>query len=510
MDRADAPRSLIHRRSFLKAAVGCAAAGALAPALGAVGQAEAAVSTTASDGLRPTPAPAAGLTGEARWRAVRAEFGLPADYIHMNTGTTGSQPLFALHNLGAYNQAKLRDPRDWQANLAAAHPDLCPLQDGSLLPARQARVAGAYGADADEIVLSYNTTDALAMVFAGTPWRAGDRIVTTTFEHPALSGPAAWARDAHGVDVVLVSIPSRFGPDVTVDEVVSWFEPALAAPRPAGSRQYLALSEIFYRNGLRMPVAALSAMARRHDAFVIVDAAHCWGMAPMDCHASGADVIAGAGHKWLCGGPGTGILYMRTTGADRHPLPPCAPAGFASYGNVFTAPSPHDGNRSWVPARAMQGRGELNTPALLAMTDTLDFFTKVGLEAIYERGVGLGRRLKDLVLERWGARALWVDPGAAEFATALTSFNPFAGSDDAANFEQHGAAMKKVLAGLAAESPKIYIRTATWRSEAAAPADDRIGLRVSTHGVYNDEDQVQHVFRRICAQVDAAGLPQWG
>ena len=504
------PRSARSRRQFLKTAAGAAlGAGLVSPAPGAAAAAPLTPPGVDADlRLLPPPAPPPHAPESVRWSQVRDAFGLPRDYIHMNTGTTGSQPLFSLHNQQVYNRYKLRDPRDWEARLAADQPDRFPLRDGSSVTARQARIAAMYGADPDEIVLSYNTTDACAMVFAGTPWRPGDRIVTTTFEHPALAGPIAWARDNRGVDVTLVDIPSRLTPDHTVDDVLAWFEPALAAPRPAGSKQYLMFSEIFYRNGLRMPVRELCALARRHGAFTLVDTAHGWGMLPIDCHEYGADFIAGAGHKWLCGGPGTGILYVRTTGADRHPLPPCAPAGFASYGNLFDAPSSFHDNRTWSPAVALQGRGEINTPALLAMTDSAAFFAEVGVPDIYRRGVGLGRRLKDGILAKWGPRALWVDPGEAAFATALTSFNPFAGNEDPARFAEQKKAIVGILDALAAESPKIYIRAATWRSRADAAADDRIGLRISTHGMYNDADEVDHVLARVIAQVERSGLAQ--
>jgi isopenicillin-N epimerase len=502
----------LRRRDFLKTAAGATLGAGLAAAATAPRPAAAAPDAAAAgrdaDRLLPPPVPAPDLPDAARWAAVRDAFGLPRDYIHMNSGTTGSQPLFSLHNQQVYNRFKLRDPRDWEAVLAAAEPDLFPLVGKSSVTARQERIAGIYGADPDEIVLSYNTTDACAMIFAGTPWRPGDRIVTTTFEHPALAGPIAWARDNRGVEVTLVDIPSRLTRDHTVDDVLAWFEPALAAPRPRGSKQYLMFSEIFYRNGLRMPVAELCALARRHDAFTLVDTAHGWGMLPIDCHAYGADFIAGAGHKWLCGGPGTGILYARTTDADTHPLPPLAPAGYASYGNLFDAPSAFHDNRSWSPATALQGRGEINTPALLAMTDSAAFFDAVGVPDIYRRGVGLGRRLKDGILARWGSRALWIDPGQAAFATALTSFNPFAGNEDSARFAEQKKAVVGILDGLAAESPKIYIRAATWRSHADAPADDRIGLRVSTHAVYNSPDEVDHVLSRVIEHVERSGLEQ--
>ncbi len=73
----------------------------------------------------------------------------------------------------------------------------------------------------------------------------------------------------------------------------------------------------------------------------------------------------------------------------------------------------------------MQLRGEYDTPAVYAMTDTLSFFTYVGLQRIYQRGVDLGIHLKGKIIGKWGPDALWVNPGDPAFRTAFTSFNPF-------------------------------------------------------------------------------------
>ena len=60
--------------------------------------------------------------------------------------------------------------------------------------------------------------------FAGTPWEAGDRIITTNYEHPALVGPINWARDYRGVEVRIVDLPSNFSANITVDDVLELFE----------------------------------------------------------------------------------------------------------------------------------------------------------------------------------------------------------------------------------------------------------------------------------------------
>ena len=181
--------------------------------------------------LLPHPKINARRGTERFWQKVRKTFLLPRNYIHMNTGTTGSQPKFSLNNLGVYNLYKSMDPRDWQDNLNSRYPDLFPFTDGLFGPsattARQEAVAAMYGANPDEIVLSYNTTDACNITFAGTPWKSGDRIITTSWEHPALVGPINWARDYHGVEVSIVNLPSNFTDSITVDDVLGLFEEVL-------------------------------------------------------------------------------------------------------------------------------------------------------------------------------------------------------------------------------------------------------------------------------------------
>jgi len=453
------------------------------------------------------------------WSKVRKTFVLDDDYIHMNTGTTGSQPLFSLVNLGVYNLYKSMDPRDWQTNLNADFSDLFPFVNNSAMTARQTSIAAQYGANPDEIVLSYNTTDACNLIFAGTPWKAGDRIVCAQWEHNALAGPIAWARDYFGVEVKIVDLPTNFTAAYTVGDVLSIFQAELSQALPSGAKQYLATSEVFYKNGLRLPVKEICQLAQSYGAFTIIDSAHGWGQLPVNCHDYEADFICGAGHKWLCGGPGTGIFYIRKSYGTA-PLPPFSGGNWGSYGNIFTAPSSRYDNRNWAPT-GIQGRGETNTPALYAMSDSAAYFNYLGVQDIYTRSVMLGNYLKAKIAAKWGPNALFVQQNPdPRFATGLTAFNPFAGKDDSSQY----AAMREAINGvggvggilntLAGGDPKIYIRSITFRDKDGNPnypsSDNRVALRVSTHGVYNNYREIDHVFGRLVAAVDATGLPQLG
>lgn len=452
-------------------------------------------------GLANVPAIAA-QGGEAFWTEVRSHFGLAEDYVHMNTGTTGSLPLFAQQNLAVMNAYKAADPLNWSKQLAEDFPEAYRAGDkADAIAVRQAEIAAMYGANADEIVLTYNTTDGCAIVFTGIPWRAGDRIIVTSMEHAGMMGSVNWAAAFHGVEVVTVPLASMTTSALTADEVVGLFAQELDKPLPSGAKQYVAFSEIPYKNGLRLPVQQICAAARSRGGFSIVDSAHGWGQIVVDCHGYGADFIAGAGHKWLSGGPGTGILYVRNSGDN---LP--------EFGFPHRYQLKFAGNRDWAPASVMQGRGEYNRPALIAMGDVARFYAGIGTEAIYARCVELGDYLKDRIAERWGESALWVQKNADPiFATGLTCFNPFTTREDSAEYDTMKGAFEQVLDGLmTASAKKIYIRTSDWR-DASSPAgdgNDRIGLRISTHAVYNNKEDVDLLFDSLVKQIDATGLKQ--
>ena len=170
-------------------------------------------------------------------------------------------------------------------------------------------------------------------------------------------------------------------------------------------------------------------------------------MLPINCHAYGADFIAGAGHKWLCGGPGTGIFYVRNSGTN---LPPFAMGNFFLYanGDLPSHPSANFNTRSWAlggPSTYVQYAAKLNTPALYAMSDSAAYFNYLGVQDIYNRGVALGNYLKTKITAQWGPMPSGCNSRATPaFATAVTSFNPFAGKNDPNQYDAMNTAMNHI------------------------------------------------------------------
>ena len=77
--------------------------------------------------------------------------------------------------------------------------------------------------------------------------------------------------------------------------------------------------------------------------------------------------------------------------------------------NLFTTPAPIITTGTGLSARqSVQNRGETNTPALYAMSDSAAYFNYIGVQDIYDRGVALGNYLKAKIAAPVGPNALWV------------------------------------------------------------------------------------------------------
>ncbi len=470
--------------------------------------------------LQPFPTINGSPTTDKFWADVRKQFPLPpvGSYCHYNTGTTGSQPYFSLNNLAVYNLYKSRDPVYWMNNLANDFPDLfASPAGGNHQTAIYAELADTFNGNPDEFVLSYNTSDGMLNATHGIHWNPGDRIVTTNMEHPCGMGSIAWARDNYGVSVSVVDIPFDGGFNLPMDQFVELFRPALSAPLPAGAKQIVVFSQISYKTGFVIPAKEVTDLAHTFpNTWVVIDSAHGWGQLVMDCKAIGADIIAGAGHKWMNGGPGTGIMYVRNS-TGSYPLLQFNP-WTEGWGDLWKIPSNRFNTRGGSFTSGVQSRGEWNRPAAFAMADVVRWNHALGLQTVYNRGTQMAAYLQQKIVERWGLGALWVNPAADQrFKGFVTAFNPFKGNTDPNNFAAQTAAIAKVVSTLQASIDRdlnttgqvpIYLASRSWPNHNADGKSNRAAFRVSTHPMYTSREETDFVVAQIAKQVDASGLPQ--
>jgi L-cysteine/cystine lyase len=91
-------------------------------------------------------------------------------------------------------------------------------------------------------------------------------------------------------------------PPVTAEKVE-----AAMTPRT----RLVALSHVDWTSGEVLPLEEICALARERGALTLVDGAQSVGNIPVDVPATGADMYAFTGHKWVLGPEGMGGLYVR-------------------------------------------------------------------------------------------------------------------------------------------------------------------------------------------------------
>jgi kynureninase len=77
------------------------------------------------------------------------------------------------------------------------------------------------------------------------------------------------------------------------------------------------ISHVIFRSAYIQDAAAIVEKAHRVGALVVLDMFHSVGAMPVDVQALKTDFACGGVLKWLCGGPGTGFLYVRPDLAAR-------------------------------------------------------------------------------------------------------------------------------------------------------------------------------------------------
>ena len=146
---------------------------------------------------------------------------------------------------------------------------------------------------AEDVAFGTSTSRALADAALCLDWQPGDRALLFEGEFPANVTP--WVQAARALGAEVEFVPQDLD--------------AVEAALRRGSVRVIAVSEVQFQTGRRMPTAALTRLAHAHGALVAVDVIQALGCVPLSLGE--VDLVAGAGHKWAMGLEGCGFLYVR-------------------------------------------------------------------------------------------------------------------------------------------------------------------------------------------------------
>lgn len=364
--------------------------------------------------------------------AVRSLLPATAAGIYLNAGTCGPIPAEA--------QRVMDDQAARELAVGRAHPDLWP---DALLRMDEARsaVAATLVADPSDIALTHSTTDGMNLLLGALPWAVGDRVVTSSHEHPGGLGPLLALRARLGIEIEVVDV----GDGGDADAVVAGFARALERPARA-----LVVSHVLWTTGAVLPVARLGDLARGAGAVSVIDGAQSAGAIPVVLEDLGVDACAVSGQKWLLGPEGMGALWVRRELADA--LTPAA-AGYLSYAKPATAVL-HPGARRFEV-------GGFHRPSVTGFARSLGWLAMyVGLPWAHERAARLAVAAFDRLAAIPGVRM--VSPRAA--LGTLVTFR-IAGWTAAAARPELGSRALAIIRDLPAVDA-LRISVGFWNTEA--------------------------------------------
>ena len=321
--------------------------------------------------------------------AVRSELPVTSEWVYLNTGTVGvmAEPVLAQHldNLADHE----RRGHATQARAIEGYEQ-----------ARRA-VAALVGVQATDVAFNRNATDGLNYVAACFPLQAGDEVITSDEEHPAVVLP--WSTACHSAGAALRFIKLTHDPELLATR--------LAAAQTRRTR-IVVFSHVSCETGTRVPVETIRA-TMRPDVAVLVDAAQSVGQFPVNFTTLDADYVVGNGHKWLAGPKGVGFVWF-APGAPALLPPPYVGDGAVDppwSRAVYQAdPLPPV---SFARGAVRYEYGTRNWHMYGALADAIEYQARLGWDAIFAHAAEMSGRTKERLREIPGVSVLtpaeWID-----------------------------------------------------------------------------------------------------
>lgn len=224
-------------------------------------------------------------------------------------------------------------------------------------------VARLIKAQPDEVsVYPKNTTEAIAMVIQGLPFKEGDEIIGTNVDHLASYLPILRLMKQRGITFKLI----KADPHGLVD--VKEYKKLFTK-----KTKIIIICHASNIYGTILDAKAICALARENGVLTMVDAAQTAGRMPIDVGKIGCDFLNFCGRKHLCGPQGTAALYVRRELIEKLD-PVLIGAGAAKLTSDF--------EYQLYPGMKRYEAGILNTSGVIGLGVAIDYWQEIGMETV--------------------------------------------------------------------------------------------------------------------------------
>lgn len=182
-------------------------------------------------------------------------------------------------------------------------------------------------------------------------------------------------------------------------------------------------SHVYFRSGAIQDLKTVTARAHSVGAYVLGDGYQAAGIVPMNLKDLNVDFYVGGSHKWLCGGPGAGFLYVRED------LIPKLSPGISGWFGIHN-PFDYEPGMKFKPAEGIFRflAGTPSIPALYAAIEGVTIVRDLGLEKIRSHSISL---TKDIVKEAQARKLTIRSPLDAQARSGMVCID-FGGAKEAA------------------------------------------------------------------------------
>jgi selenocysteine lyase/cysteine desulfurase len=236
------------------------------------------------------------------WAAVREQFDLSREYVHLSSFFLTSHPRPVREAIEKHRRAIDENPYLY-------------VEHGLYETTERARASAAeyLGAKPEEVALTNSTTMGLAFIYNGLPLKPGQEILTTTHDHLVHSESIRLAAERAGASVRKISLYDDFK-SISVEDVVRRIKNAVGPKTRA-----VGVTWVHSGTGVKLPLRLIAeALARINAgrdesdrALLIVDGVHGLGVEDEVIARTGCDFFAAGTHKWVFGPRGTGVIWAK-------------------------------------------------------------------------------------------------------------------------------------------------------------------------------------------------------